>query len=67
MLKRHIRYNKTVEFVNRLEKEGKALVLRPDYPLDSLEKDVEVLRQTNQMGYDMAMKRMDEIASILNH
>ena len=67
LLKRHIRYNKTVEFVNRLEKEGKALVLRPDYPLDSLEKDVEVLRQTNQMGYDMAMKRMDEIASILNH
>lgn len=65
LLKRHIQYNKTVEFVNRLEQEGKAIVLRPEYSLGSLEKDVTVLRETNRMGYDMATKRIDEIASLL--
>lgn len=65
LLKRHIQYNKTIEFVNRLEKEGKAIVLRPEHPVGSLEKDVKILRETNRMGYDMAMKRIDEIASIV--
>lgn len=66
LLKRHIQYNKTVEFVNRLEQEGKAIVLRPEYSLESLEKDVAVLRETNRMGYDMATKRIDEIAALLD-
>lgn len=65
MLNRHIRYNKTVEFVNRLEQEGKAIVLRPEYALNSFEKDVNVLKETNRMGYEMAMKRIDEIATLV--
>lgn len=65
MLNRHIRYNRTVDFVNRLEREGKAIVLRPEYALDSFEKDVNVLKETNRMGYELAMKRMDEIVSLV--
>lgn len=65
MLNRHIRYNKTVEFVNRLEQEGKAIVLRPEYELNSFEKDVNVLKETNRMGYELAMKRIDEIATLI--
>lgn len=65
MLTRHERYNYTLEYIHRLEKEGKALVLRPKYPLESFEKDVKVLRHTNEMGYALAMERMDEIREFI--
>lgn len=64
ILTRHAAYNETVAFCEQLEKEGKALILRPEYPLDSMEKDVEVLTQSYQHGYQMAKKRMDEIKAL---
>jgi hypothetical protein len=39
-------------------------VIRPDTPLVSLEKNVEVLRESWQSGYDKAMERMDEIKAL---
>lgn len=65
LMNRHERYNYTVEFIRRLEAEGKVLVLRPEYEVDSMEKDVAVLRTTNEMGYRVAMNRMDEIKRFL--
>ena len=55
---RHIRYNETVEYCHKLEDEGKAIILQPKVKLNSFEKDVKVLRQTNEMGYEMAMDKM---------
>lgn len=45
LLDRHERYNETVRYCLELEKQGRAVVLRPEYKLDSLEKDVKVLRK----------------------
>lgn len=58
-------YNETVEFCEELEREGRAVILRPEYPIESLEKDLDTLKQNYRHGYDMAMSRMDDIKSIL--
>ncbi|HEX3078343.1 MAG TPA: patatin family protein [Lachnospiraceae bacterium] len=63
--KRHERYNETVDFCDQLEKEGKAVILRPSYSLDSMEKDTNVLKQSYRLGYDMALENIEKIRSIL--
>jgi predicted patatin/cPLA2 family phospholipase len=64
LLTRHEKYNETVAFCEQLEREGRAIVLRPDYALDSFEKDAAKLRQTNDHGYQIAMERMPEIRKL---
>lgn len=66
LLKRHIAYNETVAFCEKLEREGKALILRPEYPLHSLEKDVNVLESSYEHGRTLAKKNMDIIRSLLS-
>lgn len=65
LLERHLVYNRQVEFCESLEKERRALILRPAAPLDSFEKDVSVLRQTYQQGFDLCAGRMDEIRAFI--
>ena len=64
LLKRHTAYNETVRFCEQLEREGKALILRPTRPVDSLEKDLNIIQETYDMGYQMAQKHMDQIREI---
>lgn len=64
LLNRHTRYNKTVRYCEQLEKEGKAVILRPEYPIDSLEKDIDVLKQTYDMGYRMAKENINRIKEL---
>lgn len=61
LLTRHKHYNETVAMCEQLEREGQAILLRPEVPLDSFEKDIGKLRETCRQGYELAMKRMDEI------
>ncbi|GIO88428.1 patatin family protein [Paenibacillus faecis] len=61
LLTRHKHYNETVALCEQLEREGQAILLRPEAPLDSFEKDIGKLRETCRQGYELAMKRMDEI------
>lgn len=65
-LTRHEMYNETVRFCEKLEREGKAIILRPreDQAIDSFEKDVNVLRQAYNNGYNMAIERLDDIKSL---
>lgn len=65
-LTRHEMYNETVRFCEQLEREGKAIILRPreDQAIDSFEKDVNVLRQAYNNGYNMAIERLDDIKSL---
>ncbi len=65
-LTRHKMYNETVRFCEQLEREGKAIILRPreDQAIDSFEKDVNVLRQAYNNGYNMAIERLDDIKSL---
>lgn len=62
-LNRHKTYNETVAFCEKLEKEGKAIILRPneDEKIESFEKDVEKLKEAYNNGYNLAISRMDEI------
>ncbi len=65
LLARHRIYNKQVKFCEELERRGKALIIRPEEPLDSFEKDTVKLRKAWQDGHDAAMARMDEIKSFI--
>lgn len=63
-LTRHENYNTTVKFCEELEKQGKAIILRPDYKLESFEKDTNKLQSNYQHGYEMAIKHLDKIKSL---
>lgn len=66
LLTRHEKYNETVRFCEDLERQGKAVVLRPadEGIIDSMEKDVDKIVACYQYGYQLAEKRMDEIAAL---
>ncbi len=55
MEKRHLLYNNQLDKLNELEKEGKAIVIRPEKPVDfkRIETDIEKLRKLYHQGeYD---------------
>lgn len=66
LLTRHEKYNETVAFCEQLEKDGQAVILRPNHSLNSLEKDVNKLRDTNQHGYDEAMDHINDIHKLFS-
>lgn len=65
-LNRHEMYNETVRFCEELERQGKAIILRPaeEQSIDSFEKDVAVLKEAYTNGYNMATERLDDIKSL---
>ena len=63
-LHRHESYNETVKFCEELEKQGKAIILRPEYKLESFEKDVNKLKNSYNHGYNLAIKHLNEIKSL---
>lgn len=60
---RHVRYKEQWDTVSRLEKEGKALVLRPhkDLGITRYTTDEKLLGPWFQLGYDETLERLDEI------
>ena len=68
LLTRHEMYNRELQLCEKLEKEGKAVVLRPseDVSIDSLEKDIEKIKRIYNYGYDLAVENIDKIRSLLN-
>lgn len=63
---RHESYNETVKFCEELENQGKAIILRPEYKLESFEKDINKLKSNYDHGYDLATKHITEIKSLFN-
>ena len=63
-LTRHESYNEIVKFCEELERQGKAIILRPDYKLESFEKDVDKLKANYNHGYDLATKRINDIKKL---
>ncbi len=61
---RHIIYNETVAFCEELEREGRAVILRPDHPLDSMEKSTDKLKENYRHGYDMVFKDIGKIKAL---
>lgn len=64
ILTRHIAYNETVSFCEGLEKNGKAIIIRPAYSINSFEKDIPTLEKTYQHGYDLAKQYLTEIKNL---
>lgn len=64
---RNAAYNKTVELIERLEDEGKILVIRPIKPIEvgRMEKDTDKLRALYQEGYEIAEKLITSTRGIL--
>lgn len=63
---RYEKYNASVAECERLEREGKAIIIRPDMSMDSYEKDVAILRKYYDEGYQKTMDRMEEIMELYN-
>lgn len=64
LLNRHIEYNKTVKFCNELESQGKAIVIRPRKPVESFEKNLDVINENYRMGYEAGLANIDKIKSL---
>ena len=66
MCRRYKVYNTQVEWVDRLEEEGRAFVLRPEVPVVSrVEQDHEKIMGFYRHGYITMMKRYDELCRFL--
>lgn len=68
MLNRADRYNRTILLLEALERRAprNTVVLRPEKPLASFEKDVTVLHDSYDHGYQLAMERMDAIRALFD-
>ncbi|MFR4230076.1 patatin family protein [Clostridium sp.] len=66
LLNRHNHYNETVKFCEQLESEGKVLILRPEYNLDSFEKDINKLKSSYEHGYNLTINHLSEIKKIFD-
>ena len=66
MLKRHEMYNKQVEYCEKLEKEGKAVILRPseEVQIKSFEKDLDKMERVYQYGYNLAVENLEKIKGL---
>ncbi len=64
MCTRYKKYNASVAICEKLEREGRAVILRPEEPINSYEKDIQVIRQTYEAGYHAAMAHMEEIKAL---
>lgn len=66
LLNRHNHYNGTVKFCEQLESEGKVLILRPEYNLDSFEKDINKLKSSYEHGYNLTINHLSEIKKLFD-
>lgn len=65
MSKRHHTYNETLDFVNELEREGKAIVIRPsvDLQVSRMEKNPAKLAAMYELGYRDAERQKNVLKS----
>ncbi|MDY5846571.1 MAG: patatin family protein [Bariatricus sp.] len=66
LMTRHILYNETVAYCEQLEREGRAVLLRPtkEIQIDSFEKDLEKIDKIYRYGYELAVENLDKIKEI---
>lgn len=67
MKERHISYNETMEYVKRLEKEGKAFIIQPKEPSEvgRLERDEAKMQALYQSGYEDAKEKYASLMEYL--
>ncbi|MFL1469379.1 patatin-like phospholipase family protein [Paraclostridium bifermentans] len=64
---RHLNYNKSLNLVNKLEKDGDVLVIRPKKPVNvsQIEKNAKKLTALYEEGYDDAKELYDKILDFI--
>lgn len=67
MMNRYIQYNETLDFIDKLEAEGKVIVIRPSAKLQvgRLEKDTKKLNDLFQNGYEDLKNSYEKIISFI--
>ena len=67
MLNRHNDYNECINYINELEKEGKAFVIRPSEKLDIdlIERNPEKLEDIYQIGIKDMKKKIKNLKKYL--
>ena len=67
MKNRHISYNETLEYIEKKEKDGEILVIRPEtaLPIKRTEKNPETLTLVYQLGRKVATEKLNEIKQFL--
>lgn len=65
-LNRHELYNETVAFCEELERQGKAIILRPteEQVVENLEKDISRLQYSYNEGYKLGLEKLEEIKAL---
>ena len=65
---RHIRYNKTVEYIRELEANKEVFVIRPESELciKASETDPNEIKRVYEIGREVATKQLDELRRYLN-
>ncbi|MBN1891342.1 MAG: patatin family protein [Clostridiales bacterium] len=63
---RHNLYNETLVYCEGLEEAGKAVILRPRYPLNSLEDDVRQIEKNYRHGYEMCRENITRIRALFD-
>lgn len=65
---RHLVYNRTVDRIHNLERQGAVFVIRPQEPLDigRMEKDPAKVQHTYDLGYADASRLIDQLRNWLN-
>ena len=68
MDKRHLMYNRQLEFVRKAEQEGRCLVIRPDkkIPIGHISHDPEEMEQVYQMGRETGERCLEKIKAFYN-
>lgn len=66
LMTRHMMYNEAVVYCEKLEREGRAVILRPtkEVQIDSFEKDLEKIDRIYQYGYDETVKNLEKIKEV---
>ncbi len=69
MLNRHEMYNKTIDFLEKLERNSPEdiIILRPEYKLNSFEKNIENLEKNYKHGYDIGIKNIEKIKKLIEN
>ena len=67
MSKSHLVYNDTLSHIEKMEKQGKLFVIRPEckLPVKLVEKNPKKLRMAYEIGRQSAYKHLDEIKEFL--
>jgi len=67
MERRHLMYNRQLEYVRQAEAEGRCLVIRPDakLPIGHVSHDVSEMQRVYDLGRDMGKRRLADIKKML--